>query len=623
MGERSNRAFISFFIVLLVVSLSAAFPIVNAQEIYKYYTVSSGGDDGFAYLMVEPGNPPQFTEYFFDDDYYVAVLSTSSTVHNWFRFENVDIPRGAFITAARFRIEPYEVSDAAPVQYRFQAFAEDNASAPTDYGDLMGRPKTSAYRDNVLFEFQLDYVRYMWLTEVIQEIVNRPGWKSGNSIVIYASVDEHSFGKAIWSFEGASIYTTKGMPELAVSYYGPTEAPTLVFTWSPSSPDEGQVVSFDASGTADPDGDIAAYEWHFGDGATGSGVNVSHQYASEGSYAVVLTVTDSEGLIHQTVKTVRVSPVIVDSDGDRVEDDADAFPFDPFEQSDSDGDGVGDNGDAFPYDPSEQADSDGDGVGDNGDAFPYDPSKQASPAPVFDTVSVSVVDSATGAPVAGASVSLQIPSSTDDNYSYYVANYAAQLPVVVNGQTDMGGILTSSLETGAVGALTMAHGEGVFTEFIVEVWIEHGDYQSYQGYQRLSVGGQELSLIFEIQARETVPSTGIAKIKVYVKDVDGGAISGAGVTSTSQPGGQSTLTGTTGSGGYVEFEGVEEGSFIFHASADGYVSDSEVLIASIGVMIEKTILLEEKPKGIPGFPLEGMIIGLALGTFMLRLLRQR
>ena len=62
----SKRAFISFFIALLLVTLTAAFPIVKAQEIHKQYLVSSGGDDGFAYLMVEPGNPPQFTEYFFD-----------------------------------------------------------------------------------------------------------------------------------------------------------------------------------------------------------------------------------------------------------------------------------------------------------------------------------------------------------------------------------------------------------------------------------------------------------------------------------------------------------------------------------------------------------------------------
>jgi hypothetical protein len=45
---------------------------------------------------------------------------------------------------------------------------------------------------------------------------------------------------------------------------------------------------------------------------------------------------------------------------------------------DSDGDGVGDNGDAFPDDASQSADQDGDGYGDNpqgtnADLYPVDP----------------------------------------------------------------------------------------------------------------------------------------------------------------------------------------------------------------------------------------------------------
>ena len=48
---------------------------------------------------------------------------------------------------------------------------------------------------------------------------------------------------------------------------------------------------------------------------------------------------------------------------------------------DSDGDGVYDDQDAFPDDPTETADSDGDGVGDNADAFPNDPTRSAMPVP--------------------------------------------------------------------------------------------------------------------------------------------------------------------------------------------------------------------------------------------------
>jgi hypothetical protein len=45
--------------------------------------------------------------------------------------------------------------------------------------------------------------------------------------------------------------------------------------------------------------------------------------------------------------TFTITQPIVDSDGDGVPDDQDAFPSDPSEWEDSDGDGVGDNADAY------------------------------------------------------------------------------------------------------------------------------------------------------------------------------------------------------------------------------------------------------------------------------------
>ena len=75
----------------------------------------------------------------------------------------------------------------------------------------------------------------------------------------------------------------------------------------------------------------------------------------------------------ETVNTNGCSISQRDSDGDGVNDSADAFPNDPTESVDTDGDGVGDNGDAFPANPNENADADGDGVGDNGDMCPATP----------------------------------------------------------------------------------------------------------------------------------------------------------------------------------------------------------------------------------------------------------
>lgn len=60
---------------------------------------------------------------------------------------------------------------------------------------------------------------------------------------------------------------------------------------------------------------------------------------------------------------------MVDTDGDGVPDEEDAFPNDPTETADSDGDGVGDNADFSPDDPTDGSDTpgeeDGDDEGDN------------------------------------------------------------------------------------------------------------------------------------------------------------------------------------------------------------------------------------------------------------------
>jgi PKD repeat protein len=56
-------------------------------------------------------------------------------------------------------------------------------------------------------------------------------------------------------------------------------------------------VTFDGSGSQDPDGSIAAYWWQFGDGgsATVATPNVAHVYATAGTFAVSLWVRDNRG----------------------------------------------------------------------------------------------------------------------------------------------------------------------------------------------------------------------------------------------------------------------------------------------------------------------------------------
>jgi len=73
-------------------------------------------------------------------------------------------------------------------------------------------------------------------------------------------------------------------------------APDASFSSSHETRLVNEPVSFDGSSSSDSNGNIENYEWNFGDGTTGTGVSATHAYGSAGTYSVVLTVTDNDGL---------------------------------------------------------------------------------------------------------------------------------------------------------------------------------------------------------------------------------------------------------------------------------------------------------------------------------------
>ena len=68
------------------------------------------------------------------------------------------------------------------------------------------------------------------------------------------------------------------------------------------------VVSFDGTGSSDPDGSIASYAWSFGDGGTASGPTASHTYTATGTDTARLTVTDNKSATGSATATITVSP---------------------------------------------------------------------------------------------------------------------------------------------------------------------------------------------------------------------------------------------------------------------------------------------------------------------------
>jgi serine protease len=66
------------------------------------------------------------------------------------------------------------------------------------------------------------------------------------------------------------------------------------------------ICEFDASLSSDPDGDIVSYSWNFDDGTEATGMDVSHEFSTNGTFNVILTVQDNEGAIGQNANTVNV-----------------------------------------------------------------------------------------------------------------------------------------------------------------------------------------------------------------------------------------------------------------------------------------------------------------------------
>jgi PKD repeat protein len=90
----------------------------------------------------------------------------------------------------------------------------------------------------------------------------------------------------------------------------PNGAPVPSFVLSPTPVSTRTPVTFDASGTLDegmPCGSRCIYAWNFGDGTSGTGMSVVHEFEAAGTFVVRLTVTDARGQSVVTSQSVTVT----------------------------------------------------------------------------------------------------------------------------------------------------------------------------------------------------------------------------------------------------------------------------------------------------------------------------
>jgi PKD repeat protein len=115
----------------------------------------------------------------------------------------------------------------------------------------------------------------------------------------YASDGNYTVKLTLVDVAGNLVTTTRSIT------VGP--APTAAFTFTPNTPAAHDLVTFNGSGSSDPNSSPLTYMWNFGDAsATGSGVSPTHAYSAPGNYTVTLTATNNDNLSDTITHVVNV-----------------------------------------------------------------------------------------------------------------------------------------------------------------------------------------------------------------------------------------------------------------------------------------------------------------------------
>lgn len=115
----------------------------------------------------------------------------------------------------------------------------------------------------------------------------------------YTSAGTYAVTLTITDNDGETRQVTRNV---TVTAPPPNLPPAANFTFSTSNASASFVDS-----SSDPDGTIASRRWDFGDGTSSTATNPIRTYATAGTYAVTLTVTDNRGASAQVVRNVTVT----------------------------------------------------------------------------------------------------------------------------------------------------------------------------------------------------------------------------------------------------------------------------------------------------------------------------
>jgi PKD repeat protein len=216
------------------------------------------------------------------------------------RFLNVGIPQGATITNAYLEFTVDETGTATTVA-EIRAIDVDSAAGfnATAY-DLSNRPMVGTRPWDIPAWNTVGALRQSPdISGLVQAVVNRAGWASGNNIAFTIA---SSGDRTAEAWDGVA----EAAPLLHVEYEGGA-APSNIEPSAGFSVSTSDLDSTFTDSSSDPDGTITSWSWDFGDGNSSANRNPAHGYAAAGVYTVRLTVLDDQGASAAASQSVTTS----------------------------------------------------------------------------------------------------------------------------------------------------------------------------------------------------------------------------------------------------------------------------------------------------------------------------
>ncbi len=165
----------------------------------------------------------------------------------YIRFANVTIPQGATIKSAHITLTSVGQGGGTTANANIYFNNEDDASVPTDTASANAKAVTAAVAWNNIEDFGADGTKHDTpeLKTILQTVINRAGWKSGNALMVLIKNNGSTLGATRY-FYGS--YNDDASPPTYITY-----RPVLTVTWDETitySYAETNNLMLDASGNA-------------------------------------------------------------------------------------------------------------------------------------------------------------------------------------------------------------------------------------------------------------------------------------------------------------------------------------------------------------------------------------